>query len=572
MAGRVHFEVFVRKNPNASWALEMATESRDHAVTTAEELMAEGAVVGAKVLKETRDDETGEFQSVSILKLGALEPIGKKRRAPPESTEPLCVTPQDLYSLHARDRIGRLLEDWLARQRATPFELLHRPDLCEKLEAGGSDLQHAVQKISVPEAQARGKTTHEMMRTFNGLVERAMQRLMGDAKRGVLPSLDKESFAAVATRLVGNPDAGYLLGAAVAGALADGKDWTGKLHRLLDLADAAPTEPAARRLAMAVLEQPLAEILGSRAGLDGIVGKAAHLGASLAALTRLAAAEAVDMLIKVEKSVAKVMPEFTPEAKRLSRWLAEDDFHEVRTALGKRILVELNGPRRLCPGDAESEIVVLRALAMSLTAAAGKLLPQEDVAAAFSVRSKMLVQGDFVEAYLGPGKTAREEAEALVWLTENVIGSSNKRHAGRWLNNLVVNPRFEKEALSASLETPPVRLQALAALQRAVGRCGLAPEDRDPVQNYIGELGGRIEADARLVAAVVKAQAPPVQRLTFLLRLASGETAPLGPAADRAKTEALRLVKDDALRDALSADPKQMDAVRDLLQQANLAA
>ena len=36
--GRVHFEVFVRKNPHAGWALEMATEKRDVAVSTAEDL------------------------------------------------------------------------------------------------------------------------------------------------------------------------------------------------------------------------------------------------------------------------------------------------------------------------------------------------------------------------------------------------------------------------------------------------------------------------------------------------------------------------------------------------------
>jgi hypothetical protein len=270
--------------------------------------------------------------------------------------------------------------------------------------------------------------------------------------------------------------------------------------------------------------------------------------------------------------VAKVMPEFSPEAQRLSRWLAEEDFLEVRTALGKRIITELNGPRRLCPGDADSEIDVLRALAMVLTAAAGKLLPQEDVLAAFSARSKMLITGDFVDAYLGPGRTAREEAEALVWLTENVIGSTNKRHAARWLNAVVLNNRFEKEALTAAIETPPVRLQALAALQRSVGRCGLAPEDRDPIQAHLGELGGRIESEARLVAAVIKASVPAAQRLTFLLRLATGETAPLGPAAERARAEALRLVKEEGVRNELAADPAQMSAVRDLIQQAGLAA
>src|SRR5690606_19723061 len=102
----------------------------------------------------------------------------KKKQA--EDLAPLCVAPNDLYSAHARDRIGRLLEGWLARHHATPFELLHRPDLVEELDASGIELQHAIQKIAVPEAQDRGLSVHELMRTFQGLVERAIQRLLKD--------------------------------------------------------------------------------------------------------------------------------------------------------------------------------------------------------------------------------------------------------------------------------------------------------------------------------------------------------------------------------------------------------
>ena len=127
---RVHFEVFVRRKPGASWTLELATENRALAISNAEDTFKDGGVHAVKVTKETQDPETGEFQTVSILNLGMPEPL-TKRRAPPENLEPLCVTPQDLYSLHARDRIGRLLEGWLARKSATPFELLHRPDLVE---------------------------------------------------------------------------------------------------------------------------------------------------------------------------------------------------------------------------------------------------------------------------------------------------------------------------------------------------------------------------------------------------------------------------------------------------------
>ena len=142
-SGRVHFEVYVRKTPGSGWTLEVATESRAAAIAAAQDMMKDGRAAGVKVTKETLDEETREFQTVTIFKDGLAEPA-KKKIAPVEA-EPLCVTPQDLYTIHARERIGRLLESWLERNHATPFELLHRPDLVEQLETSGTDLQHAIQ-------------------------------------------------------------------------------------------------------------------------------------------------------------------------------------------------------------------------------------------------------------------------------------------------------------------------------------------------------------------------------------------------------------------------------------------
>ena len=501
-SGRVHFEVYVRKTPGSTWSLEMATENRTAAISAAEDLVREGRVAASKVTKETLDEETREFQTVTVFKAGITGP-GPKRPKLREDVEPICVTPQDLYTIHARERIGRLLEGWLERNHATPFELLHRPDLVEQLETSGTDLQHAVQKIAIPEAQARG--------------------------------------------------------------------WIEKVTRLLDLADAAPAKGPARGLALATLAQPLAEILGSKPGLEDILGKGLDMGGNLAAMTRLAAAESVAALMKAEPSVAKVMPPLSPAAQRLAGWLTDEAFTHVREAISHRILRELNGPRRLRPGDAVAEIDILRALAMSLTAAAGKLLPLEDVQSAFSTRSKMLVTGEFVESYLGAGKTSREEAEALIWLTENIIGAANKRQAGRWLKTVISSLRFEKEFRNSG-DSAAGRLAALATLQRAAARCGLVEEDFEPIQVKLGDLGGFIEGDARLTAQLAKANASAVHRLTLLLRLASGESAPLGPAADRAKAEAMKLVRHADTRAELSQAPDQVETVRDLIQQAGLAA
>ena len=566
---QVHYELYVRRTPSAPWSLDMATESRSQAIETAETLLAESRVSAVKVTKETLDSETREFASVSILAKGLTEGVKKPRIV--ENREPLCVTPSDLYNVHARDRIGRLLDGWLARRQATPFELLHRPDLVEELDASYNELQHAVQKIAVPEAQARGISVHELIRSFQGLIERAISRVLKDARRGAFPDLERESFAAVAERLAGAPDGAYLLGAGVAAQLAASHAWPDKVSRLLDLADAAPKSAGARKLAFEVLEQPLAEILESRAGVADLLGSDLDLGGRLAAMTRLAASETVTGLIRVEPAVAHTMPPLKGAALRLADWLEKPHFASARSAVGRRILAELMGPRRLRPGDPAGEIDLLRGLAMALTAAASQLLPSDNVEEAFIARSRMLVTSEFVVALLGHDSSARREAEQLIWLAENVIGGANKRQAARYLSTHLASLRFETELLNGS-ETPSAKLTALAVLQRDAGRTGLAPEDLAPIHARLGEVGGLIEADAKLAAALVTAPAPLVNRLMLLLKLAVGEAAPLGPAADRARGAAMKLLRSEAARTELAARPEQLAQVRDLIQAAGLAA
>ncbi|HYE46721.1 MAG TPA: hypothetical protein VEA44_13230 [Caulobacter sp.] len=566
---QIHYELFVRRQPGSGWVLDLAGEDRARIIEQAEELLAAGLVAAVRVSKESLDPETREFRSVTILNKGAPE-RGKARKAV-EQREPLCVSPQDLYTVHARERIGRLLDAWLIRNRTTPFELLHRADLVEKLDASGVELQHAVQKVAVPEAQARGVGVHEIIRTFQSLIERAVTRLIRDQRRGAFPDLANEGFGPAVERLWNEPERGYLLGAGVAGYLAASPSWSEKISRLLDLADQAPSDPARRAAALGALEQPLAEILGGRAGLSDLLGAELDLGDTLAAITRLAGARAVEALIGIEPGVARVMPTLPPAAARLANWLDTGNFESVRAALGQRVLRELVGPRRLKAADPEAEIACLRALAMALTAAEGRILQIDDIFSAFSTRSAMLVASDFVEALLGQDRSAREEAEALSHLAENVTGAANKRQAARWLSANISALKFEKE-MRYGPDTPPAKLAALAGLQRGLDRLGLPDEDRNALQAKLGDLGGLIEADSRLVTLLARANAPITHRLNLLLRLAVGEAAPLGPAADRARAEALKLTRAPELREEIARSPQAADKVRHLLRSAGLAA
>ena len=560
-AGQIHFEVFARRNQNGSLALEMATEDRARAMAYAEELL-EGGSCAVRVSKEVLNEETGEYSSVTILAKGVAAP--KKSKAEFEDAGPPCVAPTDLYTVHARQRIVRLLDGWLGRNQVIPFELLHRPDLAEKLEASGTDLQHAVQKIAIPEAQAKGVSVHEVIRSFNGLIERAIERLIKDGRKGSLANFKNEPFAVACARLMEEPEAAYRLGGGVAAYLADAKSWADKIDRLMDLADQAPTDPRPRALAFDVLEQPLGEILGSKAGVAELLGPDLDLGGSLAALTRLAAGQSVDMLSKFDPTIGRVMPPLEGAAKRLSRWMEGSHFQAVRMAIGKRVIAEIKSSRRLRPSDPNAEIDILRALAMALTAAAGKMLSAEDIREAFIERSSMLISAEFVTAAVNGTSTANEEVRALLRLAENVTGAGNKSQAAQWLIGAVTALRFERE-MRASGEPPMNRLAILADLQRAIGRVDLPEADRIAISKRLGDIGGLVEGDANVVASMTRSTLAPVQVLTHLLKMALGETAPVGPATAKAKEAALKLGKSPDIRADLAKAPEVIEKLRPLM-------
>ncbi len=559
--GQVHFEVFARRHQNGSLALEMATEDRARALAYAEEML-EGGSCAVRVSKEILDEATGEYSSLTILAKGTAGP--PKSKGDFEETGPPCVAPADLYTVHARQRIVRLLEGWLGRNKVIPFELLHRPDLAEKLEASGTDLQHAVQKIAIPEAQAKGLSVHEVIRTFNSLIDRAIERLIKDGRKGSLANFKTEPFAVACARLLEEPEAAYRLGGGVASYLADAKSWADKIDRLLDLADGAPTDPRARALAFEVLEQPLGEILGSKAGVAELLGPDLDLGGSLAALTRLAAGASVEMLSKIDPTMVRVMPPLEGAAKRLSHWMEGSHFQAVRMAIGKRVIAEIKTSRRLRPSDANAEIDILRALAMALTAAAGKMLSAEDIREAFIERSSMLISSEFVTAAVTNTTNATEEVRALIRLAENVTGKANKSQAAQWLIGAVTAVRFEKEMRNGA-EPPMTRLGVLADLQRAVMRVDLPEADRQILAKRFGDIGGVVEADSNIVNSVTRSALSPVQTLTHLLKLALGETAPLGPASAKAKEAALKLGKSPDIRADLAKAPELVERLRPLM-------
>ena len=575
MAGPVHYEIYIRRTPPDDWSLSQAMEDRRRAMETAEDLMRDRQAVAVRVTKETMDPETMEFASVVVLTRGAPE-LKRKRPAPVEPRGPACRGVQDLYAPHARETIGRILEDWLGRQGATAFELLHRPDLAERLEASGVELQHAIQKVAVPEAQAvPGQSVHELMRHYQRLAEQAIERLLKAGRSRTFVDLETRSVADLAHSLTGAADRAFLMGGAVAGSLRGLTGARARLERLMDICDRAPIDGPPRALVFVAVEQILCELLGSRAGLAQILGPGLDQGSSLAAAVRMVAPREVGAILAHDPRLTLLVPPVEGPPARLGERLAAGEFPLLAAALARMVLRELMSQRRLRPGDAVGEIDILRALATALTATAGRLLTLEEVQTAFIERSRSLVAADFVAAYVADCTSVLAEAERLTRLCENVTGGANKRAAARWLDACVASLRFETEMrgrTTTEVAPPGQRLLSLAALQRSVRNAGLPERETQAVVDALGLVGGSVEADARLTTQIARAPAPIPQKLAALLRLAAAETGPTGPVAERARAEALRLLRAPDTRAALGAEPQAIQTLRPLMQAVGLAA
>src|SRR6185312_4830094 len=133
MGREIHYEVFKRVGARGGWTLHDVRSDRDISLSLAKELMATDQATGVKVVKETYNDDTGDYLTLKIFEDGhnqmKIEPA--QEEAP--NAIP-CFKPDDLYSYHARATMRRLLVDYLSRNKITITELIHRAGAADRQE------------------------------------------------------------------------------------------------------------------------------------------------------------------------------------------------------------------------------------------------------------------------------------------------------------------------------------------------------------------------------------------------------------------------------------------------------
>ncbi len=505
MGKEIHYEVFRRVGARGGWTLHEVLGDRQRALDSAQQLMASDQATGVKVVKETYNEETGDYLTLKIFEDGRNELKEATVKEEPPSAIP-CFKPDDLYSYHARQTMGRLFVDFLSRNQITITELIHRADLLEKLEATGTVYQHAVQKIAVAQASSTSVPVQQIIKTLNDLASQALQRVYRDQKKGLFPNPHAHQFAELAGKLAGQGDASYLFNGALARHLMDAEGWNGKVLALLSVLQKAPETGAPRALVLSSIDAIMAEILSGSAALHELIGGAENLAEALGCLVELFLGNAIG---GNQEGLAPLAARF-----------AADELPEARTAVAGRIVAEFKSAKRLCPNSLVEELKALRRLANRVVMGVGKYLSHEDLITAFTLRSKRLVTQESLSAYLAEC-TPDEKLERLLFVEENIIGVENKRQLAAFVMPILNSAPFENYFQNAKI---PVlsRLQRLTQLQNRVRRASFVDVQRDEISQKLDRLAWDIAVRGRLFEGLNAKNHGHAEKVQTLLKLANG--------------------------------------------------
>ena len=531
-AGKVHFEIFVKKHRKAGWVLADARDDRDDAIAHAKTLLTTLPKGSVRVSKERFDENDRVFRTFTVFEDGA-ERFAMEEEKTGDGSLP-CLTPDDLSNAAARDTIRRVLDNWLERQQVTPMELLHRPDLVEMLETGGTEMQHAVQKVAVASAKEGDSSVHAYVKQLNELVGKALTRVYQDGRAGKLPKFPaSKSFKDVVSEIYAQPSA-YRLRAAMSDRLGEARSYSDKIKLLLDFSDDLPDDANAAESALTEIDGFLSEALAFESGLSGLVGSTNDLGDEIQRLAD----------IFTGKPDSDTLASAPAIARRLAIKLAAGDLEWSKSAIAQRILSQLRKPRRMKPDNVAVEVQLARALAQQLIMAQGPDLPAQALQDAFSQRSSRLLTPETIGDYLEDCPDAGVEIDYLLTLEENLVGAQNKRKLAGYIRGALGAHKTETWFVRGK-GAPTDRLAALVACQTRVLAGNFPPEDEGELLNAFGALGVKILDDTRLLDRVENGDRPALDRATALLRLATTGVLPKGDCITQAQTRALRLLRSE---------------------------
>jgi hypothetical protein len=510
MAHNVHFEIFKRQG-SGGWTLVEVRDRRDDALAYAHELEKAGAT-GVKVVKETYNEQSGDYLSLKIYE------HGEKKMKPKPAQEDVPTSPcfkvDDLYSYHARKTIALLIPDFLAHNCVTVTELGHRADLLEKLEATGTLLQHAVQRVAVAQAASGENQLAKIIRTLHELVTQLVHRVYRDDEKGRFVDCKPGQFRALAAKYAASSDGKYLLNGAISRYLRPAKRWDDKVRLLMALMPEAKADDGGAKLLLVAIDCLISELLGGAAGLRELIGAKSSHGDALMALIRLYLGREPEEAGGREGLVA------------LTKEFGVDSLPNARVAIATRIVAEIRSFKRLVPNSLEDELRTLRQIANLVVMGVGKYLSHEDLVQAFVLRSQRLITNECLAPYLS-GATPDVKLDRILFVEENIIGAENKRRLFDFVTPIVTSGDFG-EYFQTSKVPLLQRLAGLENLRAKVMRSGFLETQKSGVADTLDRVAAAVEAKNRLFESIDRRPTSPTEKAFTLIKLLSANalTAP----------------------------------------------
>lgn len=543
----VHFELFLKANPKADWRLVSATPQRDKALREAQAALKAAPTASVRVTKEVFNEATGAFSAVTIFEHGEdrFDVFGREDR----QADLPCLSPADLVTPMARDTIRRALKGWFSRQKVLALELLHRADLVEKLEATGSEMQHAVQKVAVARASESDASAQHFVKQINALVQKAVEQLYGDVRGQRFDTLKLGGMADLAAKLDTGAERDRRLRGALAGALKGAKTWADKFDVVLDFADEAAALATESQWTLTVISEFITELIED----------------DDARLTLLAAprdSDTGDQLAGYANIVcvdSEQRSGLSPRGVRVAGMVEAGELASARAFLAGKILDAVRKPKRLKPADIEGELSLVRRLADRMVRSVGGLVSVETISEAFIMRSAILVQPEAIDALTTPAADPGDALRRLVTVEAAIVGPQNKAKLASFLRGHLGMHATERH-FAYEAKTPILaRLSELADAQRRVDKSGFTASDKAAIAAAIGQLAANAEEQSALFDKLLARRAPPLDKAAGLLRLIEQGVLPAGPVCEAAKSRARKLLKTRQAAEAMaSGDPETL--------------
>lgn len=525
MSTDVHFEVYVKTNRKTSWQLDQALSSRHDALKIAKERLAELPKGSVRVTKESFDDAQNTFLTIPIFEEGEERHV--RKISADNKIEPSCVSPDDLYAMHARRTLGRALGPWLKQNGICVLELLHHSHSAEKLAAAGHDRQHAIQKVSIAQAGALECSVQHLVRRLTELADAATDQLRRAEKQKRTAKFDDRGFAVTLQKISKFKEPGFALCTALASRMAKLKSWPAKISFLAGCASDALVEVGDDEKAFSTLDSFLAEITSLPHAIDACVN-GDELGDKLDQIT--------DILC------GKAPASASDSAQLLALAISSGKLPQTQSALSSRIFRELRGPRRLYPDRFEDEVLLNSSLADRLVHLPNALIVPEQLSEAFSIRSSRLLDANSIQRLLSTAKNPGAEILKLINFEQNMIGAQNKRKLAGFVRAIICAHKTEIWFCKSG----PNIFQALSVCGRAqkwVTKGGFCKEDKHEINMALDRLCFNALQKNNALDTIERRESSGVQKAISLLKLPEQGLLTIGQCSNEASRRAMNILR-----------------------------